>query len=242
MIFAAGLGTRLRPLTDTMPKALVPVAGEPLLAHVVQRLQKEGFDRVVVNVHHFADLIIEYLDSHPVEGMLQFVSDEREALLETGGGLRKAAPLFDAESRVLVHNVDIFSNADLGNLYDQAGDDATLLVSQRETSRYLLFDDDMRLVGWINVKTGEVRSVYQDLQLEKCRRLAFSGIHVLAPSLLRLMQSWPARFGIIDFYLTVCDKMVIRGVVQPDLRLLDVGKVDSLAQAEAFARELSENQ
>ena len=169
------------------------------------------------------------------------VSDERDMLLETGGGLRKAAPLFDADSPVLVHNVDIFSNADLRSLYDGATDDATLLVSQRQTSRYLLFDDDMRLMGWTNVQTGEVRSVYNDLDPDRCQRLAFSGIHVLAPSMLRLMQSWPQRFGIIDFYLALCDKMVVRGAVQPGLRLLDVGKVNSLAQAEEFANYLKMN-
>ncbi|MCR5470313.1 MAG: nucleotidyltransferase family protein [Prevotella sp.] len=234
MIFAAGLGTRLRPLTDTMPKALVPVGGKPLLGHVVQRLQNAGFSRVVVNVHHFPDQIIEYLQNNPVEGMQFLVSDEREQLLETGGGLRKAAPLFDPDGRVLVHNVDIFSNADLQRLYDEASADAALLVSRRETSRYLLFDDGMRLVGWTNVKTGEVRSVYKDLDPGRCQRFAFSGIHVLAPSLFGLMQSWPSRFGIIDFYLAVCDKMVIKGVPKDDLRLLDVGKVDSLAQAGAF--------
>ncbi len=238
MIFAAGLGTRLRPLTDTMPKALVPVGDEPLLGHVSRRLHDAGFGRAVVNVHHFPDQIIHYLHTQPVEGMEFLVSDERDMLLETGGGLRKAAPLFDADSPVLVHNVDIFSNADLRALYDGATDDATLLVSQRQTSRYLLFDDDMRLMGWTNVQTGEVRSVYNDLDPDRCQRLAFSGIHVLAPSMLRLMQSWPQRFSIIDFYLAVCDKMVVRGAVQPGLRLLDVGKVNSLAQAEEFANSL----
>ena len=241
MIFAAGLGTRLRPLTDTMPKALVPVGNEPLLGHVSRRLHDAGFGRAVVNVHHFPDQIIHYLHTQPVEGMEFLVSDERDMLLETGGGLRKAAPLFDADSPVLVHNVDIFSNADLRSLYDGATDDATLLVSQRQTSRYLLFDDDMRLMGWTNVQTGEVRSVYNDLDPDRCQRLAFSGIHVLAPSMLRLMQSWPQRFGIIDFYLALCDKMVVRGAVQPGLRLLDVGKVNSLAQAEEFANYLKMN-
>ena len=238
MIFAAGLGTRLRPLTDTMPKALVPVGNEPLLGHLSRRLHDAGFGRAVVNVHHFPDQIIHYLHTQPVEGMEFLVSDERDMLLETGGGLRKAAPLFDADSPVLVHNVDIFSNADLRSLYDGATDDATLLVSQRPTSRYLLFDDDMRLKGWTNVQTGEVRSVYNDLDPDRCQRLAFSGIHVLAPSMLRLMQSWPQRFSIIDFYLAVCDKMVVRGAVQSGLRLLDVGKVNSLAQAEEFANSL----
>ena len=235
MIFAAGLGTRLRPLTDTMPKAMVPVGDEPLIGHVVRRLRNAGFQRVVVNVHHFPEQIIHYLQTHPVDGMEFLISDERDMLLETGGGLRKAIPLFAPNDRVLVHNVDIFSNAHLSALYDNADADATLLVSDRETSRYLLFDDEMRLVGWTNVRTGEVKSVYDNLQPEKCHRLAFSGIHVLAPSMFRLMSNWPPRFSIIDFYLSVCDKMVIKGVEQTGLRLLDVGKVDSLEQARQFA-------
>lgn len=239
MIFAAGLGTRLRPLTDTMPKALVPVGKVPLIGHVVDRLHDAGFQRVVVNVHHFPDQIIDYLETHPVEGMDFCISDERDMLLETGGGLRKATPLFDNDSKVLVHNVDILSNADLTELYDGADSDATLLVSERETSRYLLFDDDMRLVGWTNVKTGEVKTPYAGLRVDECRRLAFSGIHVIAPSLLRQMNDWPPRFGIVDFYLAMCEKMVIRGVVQPGLRLLDVGKVDSLEQAERFEHRLT---
>ena len=240
MIFAAGLGTRLRPLTNNMPKALVKVGEKPLLAHVLDKLHDAGFEHVVVNVHHFPDQIIDFLQKHPIDGMEVMVSDEREALLETGGGLRKAASLFDPFSPILIHNVDILSNLDLEACYRAAkGHDATLVVSQRQTSRYLLFDDGMRLVGWTNVQTGEVRSPYPNLQVEKCQLMAFSGMHVISPSLMAAMQPWPDRFGIIDFYLDQCDKFDIYGLFMPDLHLMDVGKIDMLSDAEQFLKNLS---
>ena len=243
MIFAAGLGTRLRPLTDTMPKALVEVGGKPLLAHVLQRIRQAGFERAVVNVHHFPQQIIDYLDSHPLDHLQVSVSDESDQLLETGGGIRKAFPLFSPDSNILIHNVDILSNVDLAGFYEQAqADEATLLVSERSTSRYLLFDEEMRLVGWTNIQTGEVRSPYPDLNPKDYRAYAFSGIHVISPRLVAAMDTWPNRFGIIDFYLAVCGKCRIRGIVKPDLRLLDVGKIDSLHEAGEFLKTLPPSQ
>ena len=240
MIFAAGLGTRLRPLTDTMPKALVRVGGEPLLAHVLQRLRQAGFEHAVVNVHHFPQQIIDYLRSHPYDQLDVQVSDESDELLETGGGIRKAFPLFSPDSNILIHNVDILSNVNLGTFYEQASaDEATLLVSERSTSRYLLFDEEMRLVGWTNIKTGEVRSPHPDLVPGACHAYAFSGIHVISPRLVAAMESWPRRFSIIDFYLAMCDKWCIRGMVKKDLRLLDVGKTDTLSEAGAFFKTLA---
>lgn len=239
MIFAAGLGTRLRPLTDSMPKALVEVGGKPLLEHVINQLQSAGFERVVINVHHFSQQIIDYIENHHFESMNILISDESEELLETGGGLRKAAGLFDSHGPVLIHNVDIFSNVNLGDFYDASSSSfATLLVSNRKTNRYLLFDDNLHLVGWTNVSTGEVRSPYIDLKVESCHRYAFSGIHIISPSMFEVMKDWPERFSIIDFYLSICDKYDIDGYLKPDLRLLDVGKIDSLAEAEHFITQL----
>lgn len=237
LIFAAGLGTRLKPLTDTMPKALVPLHGEPLLAHTLRRLIGSGATEAVVNVHHFGEQIIDYL-ARTDWGIPVGISDERGALLETGGGLRKAAPLFhEPDAPILIHNVDILSNADLGALYAAAAPhDAFLLVSDRPTQRYLLFDDDLRLRGWTNLATGEVRSPYPDLDPRGLHRLAFAGIHCFSPRLLPRMEAWPARFSIIDFYLKVCAETDIRACLQPNLQLLDVGKVDSLRQAETFLR------
>jgi len=238
MIFAAGLGTRLKPLTDTMPKALVRVGGQPLLWHVVMKLKAAGFERVVVNVHHYARQIVDYLQENGNFGLDIRISDESDGLLETGGGIKKALPLFDQESPVLIHNVDILSNINLVRLYNLAAStaaadasiDALLLVSQRKTKRYLLFDDELLLRGWMNVETGEVRGQSpSDL-----RQLAFSGIHVIGPSAFPYFEEMPERFGIIDFYLKFCQQCIFLGYEQKGLRLLDVGKPDSLEQAESF--------
>lgn len=233
MIFAAGLGTRLKPITNTKPKALVEIGGKTLLERVIEKLRDAGADEIVVNVHHFANMITDYLARNDNFGMDIRISDESEELLDTGGGIKHAAPLFDSTSPILIHNVDIVSNVDLAEFYTcSIGADATLLVSERETSRYLLFDDDMRLRGWTNVKTGEVKSPYPDLDVSRCRKYAFSGIHVFSQRLFTLMDSFPEKFGIIDFYLKVCATNTIRGVARGDLRLIDVGKLDTLAQAE----------
>lgn len=238
MIFAAGLGTRLKPLTDKMPKALVPVGDKPLLWHLLQKLKAAGFCDIVINVHHFADMIEEWCQQHR-EGIHVSFSDERKQLLETGGGIKHASPLLrDARDGFLIHNVDILSNADLRALAEAGrGKAAMLLVSERETRRYLLFDDGMRLIGWTNVETGEVRSPYPNLDPRYCRKYAFSGIHCMNPRLFTYFQDFPERFGIIDFYLDVCSREDIYGYVQPGLRLMDVGKLDTLPEAEAFLQD-----
>ena len=255
MIFAAGLGTRLKPLTDTMPKALVRVGGEPLIKRVIMNLAAAGVDRIVVNVHHFAEQIIDYLKDNDNFGLDIRISDETAGLLETGGGIKKAAPLFDDNAPILIHNVDILSNVNLSEFYQVASQsengkvkseesncrdavDAVLLVSWRKTKRYLLFNDDMKLVGWTNIETGEVRSPYPELNPKECRMYAFAGIHALSPRLLKMMDEFPDRFGIIDFYLKACATHNIKGYVKDDLKLMDIGKLDTLAQAEEFLEEL----
>lgn len=236
LIFAAGLGTRLKPLTDNRPKALVEVKGEPLLAHVLHKLARSGYTEVVINVHHFGEQIIDYVATHPIEGMTIRISDERAELLDTGGGIRQAGTRFTQDGApFLIHNVDIFSNLDLKEFYNahSTTEGATLLVSERKTSRYLLFrPSDNRLVGWTNVQTGEVKSPYPNLRVEDCRMYAFAGIHLFSPSLLPLMADWPQRFSIIDFYLSVADKVPIIGVPKADLQLIDVGKPETLKLVE----------
>lgn len=238
MIFAAGLGTRLRPLTDTRPKALVEVAGKPLLEHVIEKLKVAGFDDITINVHHFADMIVDYVKAHHnFDVKIQF-SDERAQLLNTGGGIKKAASLIwedSSDEPVLIHNVDILSNADLRAFYDtHRNADAALLVSSRKTQRYLLFDNTNRLVGWTNIATGEVKSPYPDLNPDNCRKYAFSGIHLFAPSLVKAMDNFGAVFSIIDFYLSACKDFRIFGYPQEDLKLLDVGKLNTLDEAGTF--------
>ena len=237
MIFAAGLGTRLKPMTDTMPKALVPVGGRPLLQILLEKLARHGCTEAVINVHHFADMIEEWCASHDTGVSIRF-SDERAELLETGGGIRHAMPMLSG-GRFLIHNVDILSNADLTRFYAEGeGKAATLLVSERKTQRYLLFDESMRLVGWINEATGQVKSPYPDLQPDKCRRYAFSGIHQINPVLFPRFEGWPAKFSIIDFYLSICRDVPVYGHLQEGFRLMDVGKLDTLAQAEVFLEEI----
>ncbi len=270
MIFAAGMGTRLKPLTDTMPKALVRVGGEPLIKRVIMNLAAAGVDHIVVNVHHFSQQIIDYLKANDNFGLDIKISDETENLLDTGGGLRKAARLFHNNYPILIHNVDILSNIDLRRFYTQdpkvtcpdcgiphqkAG--AQVLVSWRKTKRYLVFNDTMRLLGWVNIETGEVKSPYEDvkatleqkhypieatdepLTIDGLSLFAFSGIHIVYPELFTYMVGEPDKFPIMDFYLRICRRVPIKGYLKTDLKLMDVGKLNTLHEAERFVEELN---
>ena len=241
MIFAAGLGTRLKPITDHIPKALVPICGKPLISWQIEKLSALGCTELVVNVHHFADMLEEYLKEHLPSGMTLHISDERTTLLDTGGGLKKAAPFLSETTKgpILIHNVDILSNAPLLSFYqNNLNHEATLLVSPRTTNRYLLFDNENCLVGWINIKTGEIKTPYGQLDISRCQRYAFSGIHLFSPHLFPIMDNWPEKFSIIDFYLSICKEHRIYADIQPQLKLLDVGKQDTLASAEDFVKTL----
>lgn len=233
LVFAAGLGTRLRPLTDNMPKALVPVRGVPMLERVIRKLQGAGFDSFVVNAHHFAGMIVSFLKEKEGFGADVAVSLEEGEPLETGGGIRRAAPLL-GKGRFFVHNVDILSDLDVGWFLekDVPGSLATLLLNDVEADRYLLFDNQMRLVGWTNVKTGEVKSPYPDFNPSDYRRYSFCGIHVISDEVFSLMEPWPDRFSIIDFYLKVCRDHPIYGVVADNLQLIDIGSAEKLALAQ----------
>jgi NDP-sugar pyrophosphorylase family protein len=242
LIFAAGLGTRLKPLTDTMPKALVPIDGKPLLEHVILKLKAAGFNQIIINVHHFPDQIIEFLKSKNNFDLRIEISDERDKLLDTGGGVKKAKWFFDDGKPFLVHNVDILSNIDLQSLYQQHLETsplATLVVSERDTFRYFLFDKEARLKGWINEKTGEVRP--ENLtNTELFNKLAFSGIQVLSPEVFKLMDHFPDYFSIVDFYLQNAAQQQIKAYVPQALKMIDVGKLNVLTDAEQFVRN-SEN-
>jgi len=236
MIFAAGLGTRLKPITDNLPKALVPIAGKPLLEHMILKLKDSGFDEIIVNVHHFPDRIIDFLKEKNNFGIRIEVSDEREILLDTGGGIRDAAWFFDDGKPFLVHNVDILSNVDLKALYHQhlrTNSLATLVVSKRATFRYLLFNDDLRLNGWINEKTGETKPL-ELKRIDFYNKLAFAGIQVLSPKVFDLMKNRDAKFPIMDFYLSNIKNEIISGFVPDNFRMMDVGKLDVLEEAEKF--------
>lgn len=254
MIFAAGLGTRLKPITDTLPKALVPVGGRPLIQHILEKLSSVRdaggnplIDGFVVNVHHFSNKIIDWISSEYSGNLPIAVSDESALLLETGGAVHHARRYLDGCDRFLIHNVDIFSNADLGWFASQVRPEslATLLVSERETSRFLLFrPEDMSLVGWHNTGTGDCHLADPSLRIEDCRALGFSGIHIMSDKVFDLMDLYikekglPAdevngtRFPIMNFYMWASTRMPIHGVVAQNLEFLDVGKIDTLELAE----------
>lgn len=230
MILAAGLGTRLGPLTKDKPKALVEVDGKPMLGRLMEKLTAAGYDDIVINVHHFAEQIVDYVNSNNSFGVKVRFSDESDILRETGGAIRHAAALLeDADGPVLIHNVDIDSNVDLSWLRKQVrpADMASVLVSERRTSRYFLFDSDMRLAGWTNVDSGIVRSPYPSLDAHGCLMRAFSGIHLISPAILPLMNDWPEKFSTVDFYLSLCREHSIRGIqAAEDFKVTDLGKIE----------------
>ncbi|MDR1779789.1 MAG: nucleotidyltransferase family protein [Tannerella sp.] len=235
MILAAGLGSRLKPLTDTTPKALVTVGGKTLLEHTLLRLRDAGFDRIVINIHHLGDRIRDFLDANGNFGIEITISDESDYLLDTGGGIKNARVFLDGDEPFLVHNVDIFTNANLRALYDDhtaAGAMATLLVNARQSARQLLFDKDNRLCGWRNRETGEVKSFYPEFDPARYVEYAFGGVHVISPAIFHVMDEWTGKFSIIDFYLSVCAKNVIRAFTTDELEIIDVGNHTTLAEAE----------
>ncbi|MDR0658078.1 MAG: nucleotidyltransferase family protein [Mediterranea sp.] len=240
LIFAAGLGTRLKPLTDKIPKALIPVDGKPMLEHVILKLKASGFDGIVVNIHHEGQQIIDYLESRDNFGIRIYISDERDYLLDTGGGIKHARRYLDGDEPFLTHNADILSDVDLKRLYRHHLENptslATLLVSQRDSSRCLLFDKENRLCGWRNRETGEVKSPYPDVDPSLYSGYAFSGIHVISPEIFKRMDEWTGKFSIIDFYLAICAKTTIRAYLPDNLQLLDIGKPETLAEAEEWLR------
>ena len=273
MIFAAGLGTRLKPLTDTMPKALVPVHGQPLLAYQIDKLKQAGINDIIVNVHHFPDMIIDYLRENDNFGCNIHISDEREQLLDTGGGLLKAWSTFAPNEPLLAINVDIVSDINFQDVINQSQILnpkskisnikskilALLIVKSRETQRYLCFDENNNLCGWTNLATGETRpsSFHHSGEAgslsaaSSFRLLAFSGMQLLSPAALPLLQAYNSslseasplserssrlnpsfnKFSIIDFYLYVVEHHLgdLRAL-EIDVPLLDVGKISQLSQ------------
>ena len=236
MILCAGLGTRLRPWTLFHPKALVPVGGVPMLQRVIGSLVSQGFDDLTVNVHHFAGQIEDFLMSGCLSVDRVNVSDEADCLLDTGGGILRAECFLASDADpFLVHNVDILSNADLRNLYHthvSSGRDVTLLVSDRQSDRRLVFSRDMRLKGWLNMKTRQTRPDNMDLSAEDLT-LAFSGIYVMSPSVFSAMKTngFTGSFPIMDFFLAGLPDVEIGGVVQRGLDIIDIGKPETLRRA-----------
>lgn len=229
MLFAAGLGTRLKPFTDKHPKALAEVNGKTLLEHTIRYLQKYGVNDVVVNVHHFADQIEKVLADNKGFGSNYTISDERDEVLETGGGLKKAAPYFVGEEAFVVMNVDVLTNLQLDKLitaHQSADAIATLAVMQRDSSRHLMFDDNMQLCGWRNNKTDEAKIVHAEREVTP---FAFSGVQVVSPKIFDM--PFDGKFSIIDVYLHFATTETVLGYDHTGGIFLDVGKPEALAKA-----------
>lgn len=259
MIFAAGLGTRFKPWTDKHPKALAPINGKSLLERNILYLRQFGITEVMVNVHHFADQIIEAIETNEEWGSKITISDESDAVLETGGGLKKAAWFF-TEGPFVVMNADILTDLNLGGMisfHHAHAPLATLAVTDRKSSRFFLFDQQERLRGWQNTKTGEERLVgstpgpvtkdssglknhspspLPDLPTPSSTPLtgkAFSGIHIISPEIFPLMQQ-EGKFSIVDVYLELAASRIIKGFDHSGSRLVDVGKPGAVVVAEGL--------
>ena len=238
MILAAGLGQRLQPLTLSTPKALIPINGKPALAHVIEQLKAVGCNEIAINIHHHGQQIIDYLRSQQNFGVNIFISDERQYLLDTGGGLKQAADFFDDNEAFLLHNVDIITDINLKTLLAAHRPEAlaTLFVSRRPTSRNLLFDRNNLLFGWRNKETNEVRSAYPDFEPDTYHEYAFNGVHVVSPSIFNLMDEWTGKFSIIQFYISVCARHKIYAWRPDNPVLFDIGKPEGLASAEQWVK------
>lgn len=250
MIFAAGLGTRLGDITREKPKALVEVGGEPMLKRVILKLKSADVTDMVVNVHHHGEAIIDYLNANNNFGISISISDERDQLLDTGGGLLKARGFLEGHEPILIHNADILTDFDIQEMvraHSLSESDATLLVANRSTSRYLLFDRNMRMIGWKNVKTGEVRSPFENLMKnqgcfeKEIQPLAFGGVHIVNPSIFPMLASYTdeAKFSITPFYTDSCAALRIKGYLPSQkYNWIDIGKPDSLTAAENIVSKL----
>jgi len=233
MILAAGLGTRLKPYTDDKPKALVQIGDYTLLEHTIFTLAKYGFDEIVVNAHHFSQMLIDFVNDHDF-GVRIFISDESDRLLDTGGGILKAAKFLEGDEPFLVHNVDIITDIDLRLLYQSHSKSsalATLAVGRRESSRVFLFDSEMNLSGWQNNLTG--KKIIPDSSRQPLTEYAFSGIHVINTEIFNLISS-KGPFSIVDAYLSLCCRYSINGYDVSSDFVIDVGKPHNIPMAEEF--------
>jgi NDP-sugar pyrophosphorylase family protein len=238
MIFAAGLGTRLLPLTNELPKALVPINGKPALQWLILRLKKTGITQIIINVHHFADKVIDFINQNHSFGIDINFSDEREMLLDTGGGLKKAAWFFDDNQPFLVHNADILSDINIAEMlafHNQNKALATLLIQKRITSRYLIFDEEKQLSGWKNIKTSEIILARQSAT--DTQDFAFNGIHIIDPEIFTLMKQ-EGKFPIIETYLQLAQSHRIIGFSPEIFSWMDIGKPENLPQASFLARKI----
>jgi NDP-sugar pyrophosphorylase family protein len=239
MIFAAGLGTRMKPLTDHLPKALVPVNNTPLLELVIRRLMYFGIQDIIINVHYEAQQVEDFLAKKNNFGINIAISDERAKVLETGGGLKKAQWFFEDKKPFLVCNTDILCDIDLRDLYEQHLDNqtiATLAVQQRSTSRYFLFDDKKNLSGWLNTKSGEVKLCRKESDCLKM--LAFSSFQIFEHRIFDYMPADKEVFSTVDLFLDIAQKELIKGY-EHQANWLDVGTPQNISDAETLLKKIT---
>lgn len=238
LLFAAGLGTRLKEHTQNRPKALVVLAGKPLLQHAIEHLKQSGISDITINVFHFAEQVISFLEENNSFGINIHISDERDQLLDTGGGLKKAGIFLAGNEPILIYNVDVISNLDLNVLLKYHQEQkalVTLVVRSRETSRYLMFDKDFQLSGWKNFSSGETL-ISREESFPDAQPLAFSGIHIIQPKLLELITE-EGKFPIMDLYLRLAKTHLIKAFVDQSDLWMDLGKPEQLSLAEEFFRK-----
>lgn len=235
MIFAAGLGTRLYPITLDKPKALAEVNGITLLENAIAYLSKFGFNDFVINTHHFAEKIENYIRNSHFKGINIHISYE-EKLLDTAGGLALAAKYFHADDLILLYNVDIVTQLNLNLFIDdfiRSNSDISLAVQSRNTSRYFLFGTKMRLFGWKNIKTGE-KIVSTSIDIISLKALAFNGIHLIKPTVVDQIGK-PIKKSLTPFYLEQMQNLIISGFkISDDEVWFDCGKVESLNAASSY--------
>ncbi|MDR2906698.1 MAG: nucleotidyltransferase family protein [Bacteroidales bacterium] len=233
-ILAAGLGTRLKPFTEHCPKALVEVNGKPLLYLLIEKLKRNGYTNLVVNVHHFANQVIAYLEANQNFGINIQISDERDLLLDTGGAILKAQPYLQQDPHFLVHNIDILSNIDFSKIVQnhiQSGALATMAVRDRITDRKFLFNQTMQLRGWQNTKTHE--QILLDTSSKHLTPLAFSGIHVMSSDIFKHIRQ-TGKFSIVETYLDLAKTFNIHAFPHNTDTWIDVGKPEQLQQAQTL--------
>ena len=233
MIFAAGIGTRLRPLTSDKPKALVEVNNKTLLENAIIKLKNCGVTHIVINVHHFANKIIDFLNLHNNFGIDINISDETHKLLNTGGGVLHALPFFNINNPIILYNVDIYSSINLAELYKKHVNnkfDATLVVRNRTTNRKLAFNKNNDLIGWKNFISNQEKHVGTQ-NLKEANFYGFSGIHIVHPKIFKNCI-FSEDFSIIDFYLNIAKHYQVKGYLDESEFWFDLGKIEQIKEIE----------
>ncbi|NCC70813.1 nucleotidyltransferase family protein [bacterium] len=234
LILAAGLGTRLKPFTDKMPKALVTFDNKPIIDFLIEKLFKSGINEIAVNLHHYSNTLKKYLIENNIFNVNFYFSDESNLLLDTGGAIKKASDFLNNNEPFFVHNVDVFSNIDLNEMYDfhlKSGNLVTIAVRNRYTSRYFLFDSENVLCGWRNTKTNE--EIITRNNLSEYYQLAFSGIQIINSEVFEMMPT-ENKFSLVDLYVKLSSNNKIGAYIHNNDYWFDLGTIEKIKEAENY--------